>query len=106
MNENKYPQAAYGWDPCSLSLKARNEFLRRINGRIRWDEWLCAIKQLFPMGSMKDNQIEYFLRAHILSKALCLSNKDLPEAIFDSLALREFMGFRGPNQASLDMDLL
>lgn len=58
------------------------------------------------MGSMKDNQIEYFLRAHILSKALCLSNKDLLEAIFDSLALREFMGFQEPSQASLDMGLL
>ena len=106
MNGSRVQLAACERDPCSLPLKARNEFLKRINGRIRWDEWLCAIKQLFPMGSMKDNQIEYFLRAHILSKALCLSNKDLPEAIFDSLALREFMGFREPNQASLDMELL
>lgn len=106
MNENGHSQAAYIQHPCSLPFKARNEFIRRINGRIRWDEWLYAIKQLFMEGLLEDSQIEYILRAHILSKVLCLSNKDLPEAIFDSLALREFMGFRDPNQASLDMDLL
>lgn len=106
MNENRRPPVLYGQYPCNLPFKSLKEFLKRLDQTMRWEEWLCAGKQLFPGVSLDDYQFENILRAYILGKVLCLNIQDLPEAISDSIALREFMGSKDAYQVSIDKNLL
>lgn len=106
MNENEHQTIAYGQYPCNLPFKSLKEFLKRLDQTMRWEEWLCAGKQLFSGVSLDDRQFECNLRAYILGKVLCLNIQDLPEAISDSIALREFMGSKDAYQVSIDKNLL
>ena len=60
MNENRRPPVLYGQYPCNLPFKSLKELLKRLDQTMRWEEWLCAGKQLFPGVSLDDYQFDIF----------------------------------------------
>ena len=72
----------------------RDEFLEIMNEIIPWDEWVALIKPYYfdgrrgcpPLG------IEKMLRMYLLQCWFNLSDEGVEDAIYDSYALRKFVG--------------
>ena len=72
----------------------RDEFLKIMNEIIPWDEWVAHIKPYYfdgrrgrpPIG------IEKMLRMYLLQIWFSLSDEGVEDAIYDSYAMRKFMG--------------
>lgn len=72
----------------------REEFLEIMNEIIPWDEWVAAIKPHYfdgkrgrpPLG------IEKMLRMYLLQIWFNLSDEGVEDAVYDSYAMRKFMG--------------
>jgi IS5 family transposase len=72
----------------------REEFLEIMNEIIPWDEWVALIKPYYfegkrgrpPLG------IEKMLRMYLLQIWFNLSDEGVEDAIYDSYAMRKFMG--------------
>lgn len=72
----------------------REEFLRIMNDIIPWDEWVAYIVPHYPKGERgrPPKGIELMLRMYLLQCWFCLSDEGLEDAIYDSYAMRTFMG--------------
>ena len=72
----------------------REEFLEIMNEIIPWDEWVALIQPHYfdgkrgrpPLG------IEKMLRMYLLQIWFSLSDEGVEDAIYDSYAMRKFMG--------------
>ena len=72
----------------------RDEFLRIMNDSIPWDEWVAYIEPYYPEGKRgrPPMGIEKMLRMYLLQCWFNLSDEGLEDAIYDSYAMRTFMG--------------
>ena len=72
----------------------REEFLRIMNDIIPWDEWVAYVAPYYPNGKRgrPPMGIEKMLRMYLLQCWFTLSDEGLEDAIYDSYAMRTFMG--------------
>jgi IS5 family transposase len=72
----------------------RDEFLRIMDNSIPWDEWVGYIAPYYPAGKRgrPPMGIEKMLRMYLLQCWFNLSDEGLEDAIYDSYAMRSFMG--------------
>lgn len=72
----------------------REEFLRIMDEIIPWDEWVAYIVPYYPEGKRgrPPMGIEKMLRMYLLQCWFNLSDEGLEDAIYDSYAMRTFMG--------------
>lgn len=72
----------------------RDEFLQIMNDSIPWDEWVAYIVPYYPKGKRgrPPMGIEKMLRMYLLQCWFNLSDEGLEDAIYDSHAMRTFMG--------------
>ena len=72
----------------------RDEFLRIMNDAIPWDEWVAYVEPYYPRGKRgrPPMGIEKMLRMYLLQCWFSLSDEGLEDAIYDSYAMRSFMG--------------
>jgi len=75
-------------------ITKREEFLNIMNEIIPWDEWVEYIKPHYPIGKRgrPPKGIEKMLRMYLLQSWFNLSDEGLEDAIYDSYAMRKFMG--------------
>ncbi|MDR2487946.1 MAG: IS5 family transposase [Desulfovibrio sp.] len=72
----------------------RDEFLRIMNQSIPWGEWVAYIEPYYPNGKRGRPPMgtEKMLRMYLLQCWFNLSDEGLEDAIYDSYAMRTFMG--------------
>jgi IS5 family transposase len=72
----------------------REEFLRIMDEIIPWEEWVAYIVPYYPKGKhgRPPMGIEKMLRMYLLQCWFNLSDEGLEDAIYDSHAMRTFMG--------------
>ena len=74
----------------------REEFLEIMDEIIPWDEWVGIIKPYYPSGKRgrPPKEIEVMLRMYLLQCWFNLSDEGIEEAIYDSYAMRSFVGIK------------
>ena len=72
----------------------REEFLEIMDEIIPWDEWVALIEPYYPAGKRgrPPKGIEKMLRMYLLQCWFNLSDEGVEDAIYDSYAMRKFMG--------------
>lgn len=72
----------------------REKFLESMNQLVPWEAWVAAIEPYYPHGrrGRPPVGVEKMLRMYLLQNWFQLSAAALEEAIYDSYALRRFMG--------------
>jgi len=72
----------------------REEFLQVMNDIIPWHEWVALIVPYYPRGKRgrPPMGIEKMLRMYLLQTWFNLSDEGVEDAIYDSYAMRAFMG--------------
>lgn len=72
----------------------REEFLEIMDEIIPWDEWVSPIVPFYPSGKRgrPPKGIEKMLRTYLLQVWFNLSNEGTEDAIYDSYAMRKFVG--------------
>lgn len=72
----------------------REEFLEKMEEVIPWQEWVELIQPIYYQGKRgrKPIEIEIMLRMIMLQKWFSLSDEGVEDAIYDSYAMRSFMG--------------
>jgi IS5 family transposase len=86
----------------------REEFLRIMNEIIPWDEWVAYIVPYYPKGERgrPPMGIEKMLRMYLLQCWFSLSDEGLEDAIYDSYAMRSFMGINFLDEQAPDATTL
>lgn len=75
--------------------KTRREiFLEKMNELVPWAEWTAAVEPFYPRGrrGRPPVGVEKMLRMYLLQNWFGFSAAALEEAVYDSYALRRFMG--------------
>jgi IS5 family transposase len=73
----------------------REEFLEIMNEIIPWDEWVKLVEPYYPISGKRGCQpkaIETMLRMLLLQSWFCVSDEGIEDAIYDSYAMKRFMG--------------
>lgn len=72
----------------------REEFLEIMDEIIPWDEWVSLIEPHYPSGKRgrPPIELEIMLRMYLLQCWFTLSDEGVEDAIYDSYAMRKFMG--------------
>ena len=72
----------------------REEFLEIMDEIIPWDEWISVIVPYYPSGKRGRPPIgiEIMLRMYLLQVWFNLSDEGTEDAIYDSYAMRKFVG--------------
>lgn len=72
----------------------REVFLESMNEIIPWSEWVSCIEPYYPKGNKgrPPRGIELMLRMYLLQIWFNLSDEGVEESIYDSYAMRQFMG--------------
>ena len=72
----------------------REEFLEIMDEIIPWEEWISVIAPFYPKGKRgrPAKGIEKMLRMYLLQVWFNLSDEGTEDAIYDSYAMRKFMG--------------
>ena len=72
----------------------REQFLEIMDGIIPWEEWVSLVVSHYPTGKggCPPVEIETMLRMYLLQCWFSLSNEGVEDAIYDSYAMRKFMG--------------
>ena len=72
----------------------RDEFLEIMDDIIPWDEWVALVEPYYPNGKRgrPPMGIEKMLRMYLLQVWFSLSDEGVEDAIYDSHAMRKFMG--------------
>ena len=79
---------------CRKKKTKREEFLEVMDEIIPWDEWVEIIRPYYPTGKRgrPPIEIEIMLRMYLLQCWFSLSDEGVEDAIYDSYAMRKFMG--------------
>ena len=79
---------------CRKKKTKREEFLEIMDEIIPWDEWVSLIVPHYPSGKRgrPPIEIETMLRMYLLQCWFNLSDEGVEDAIYDSYAMRKFMG--------------
>jgi transposase, IS5 family len=72
----------------------RENFLNSMNVIIPWSQWIEMVRPHYPKGDLgrKPREIETMLRMYLLQNWFNLSDEGIEDAIYDSYAIRTFMG--------------
>ena len=72
----------------------REDFLDIMEEVIPWEEWISYIKPYYYKGKRgrPPKGIEKMLKMYLLQNWFSLSDEGVEEAIYDSYAMRKFMG--------------
>ena len=72
----------------------REEFLEMMDKIIPWDKWVCIIKPYYPSSKRgrPTRGIETMLRMYFLQVWFSLSDEMVEDSIYDSYAMKKFMG--------------
>ena len=72
----------------------REEFLNKMDQVIPWDTWVKTIEPYYPKGKRgrRPQEIEKMLRMYLLQNWFNLSDEGVEDAIYDSYAMKQFMG--------------
>lgn len=75
-------------------ITRREEFLNVMEDIIPWDEWVALIRPYYPTGERgrRPKGIEKMLRMYLLQNWFNLSDELTEDAIYDSYAMRTFVG--------------
>ena len=79
---------------CRKKKTKREEFLEIMDEIIPWEEWVALIVPHYPAGKRgrPPIEIETMLRMYLLQCWFNLSDEGVEDAIYDSYAMRKFMG--------------
>lgn len=72
----------------------REEFLAKMESVVPWDEWIALIRPVYYTGEKgrKPKPLDMMLRMYLLQVWFGLSDEGVEDAIYDSYAMRSFMG--------------
>lgn len=75
-------------------ISKREEFLKQMDAIIPWTAWIALITPFYPSGKRGRpvRGIEIMLRMYLLQIWFNLSDEGVEDAIYDSFAMRTFMG--------------
>lgn len=78
----------------------RDTFLEKMNKLLPWEEWAEMVKPHYPTGSRgrKPESIPRMLKMYMLKYWFDLSDLGTEEAIYDSYAMKQFLGIRFTEQ--------
>ena len=87
---------------CRKEKTKREEFLEIMDEIIPWEEWVLQIVPHYPRGKRgrPPIEIETMLRMYLLQCWFNLSDEGVEDAIYDSYAMRKFMGINFLSRAS------
>ena len=79
---------------CRKKKTKREEFPELMDGIIPWEEWVSLVVPRYPSGKRgrPPIEIETVLRMYLLQCWFSLSDEGVEDAIYDSCAMRKFMG--------------
>ncbi len=79
---------------CRKKKTKREEFLEIMDEIIPWEEWVSLVVPHYPTGKRgrPPIEIETMLRMYLLQCWFSLSDEGVEDAIYDSYAMRKFMG--------------
>ncbi len=91
MKQESFSDMEYG---CRKKKTKREEFLEIMDEIIPWDELVSLIVPHYPSGrrGRPPIEIETMLRMYLLQCWFTLSDEGVKDAIYDSYAMRKFMG--------------
>ena len=87
----------------------REEFLEKMESVIPWGKWVEIIEPYYPDGKRgrRPQSIEKMLRMYLLQNWFSLSDEGIEDAIYDSYAMKQFMGVNfGANEQVPDATTL
>jgi IS5 family transposase len=87
----------------------REEFLNIMNEIIPWDEWVKIVEPYYPVAGKRGCQpkaIETMLRMLLLQSWFNLSDEGIEDTIYDSYAMKRFMGIDFVNEQVPDATTL
>ncbi len=89
---------------CRKKKTKREEFLEIMGEIIPWEEWIGIIRPYYPAGKRGQPpiEIEIMLRMYLPQCWFSLSDEGVEDAIYDSYAMRKFMGINFLEQDVLD----
>lgn len=72
----------------------REDFLDQMNKLIPWSQWIDLIRPFYPSGKRgrPPKEIETMLRMYLMQNWFNLSDEGIEDSIYDSYAMRSFMG--------------
>ena len=72
----------------------REAFLEKMDATLPWDAWVALVVPHYPAGKRgrKPVEIEQMLRMTMLQIWFNLSDEGIEDAIYDSYAMKTFMG--------------
>ncbi len=72
----------------------REDFLDQMNQLIPWSQWVDLIRPFYPSGKRgrPPKEIETMLRMYLMQNWFNLSDEGVEDSIYDSYAMRSFMG--------------
>ena len=93
---------------CRKKKTKREEFLELMDEIIPWEEWVSLVVPRYPNGKRgrPPIEIETVLWMYLLQCWFSLSDKGAEDAIYDSCAMRKFMGINFFGQDVLDATTL
>ena len=79
-------------------VSRREEFLEAMDATIPWSRWVELIEPFYYNGKKgrKPKPLETMLRMYLLQVWFSLSDEGVEDAVYDSYAMRRFMGFEVP----------
>ena len=98
MKQESFSDMEYG---CRRRKTKREEFLGIMDEIIPWEEWVGILRPYYPSGKRyypsgkrgrPPMEIELMLRMYLLQCWFNLSDEGVEDAIYDSYAMRKFMG--------------
>ena len=89
-------------------ITKKDDFLNKMNSIVPWSEWVSLIQPYYPSGKRGRpvRGIETMLRMYLLQIWFNLSDEAVEDAIYDSYAMRTFMGLNFMNESVPDATTL
>ena len=90
-NQRSFTDMEYS---CRRRITKREKFLKMMDGLIPWKEWIELVRPHYPEGKRgrRPLGIEVMLRMYLVQAWFNLSDETTEDAIYDSYAIREFIG--------------
>ena len=88
-------------------ITKRESFLKMMDEIIPWSEWIELIRPFYPKGDRgrPPRGIEVMLRMYLVQSWFNLSDAMVEDAIYDSYAIRSFMGLNFHDEQAPDASL-
>ena len=89
-------------------ITKRESFLKMMDEIIPWSEWIELIRPFYPRGDRgrPPKGIEVMLRMYLVQSWFNLSDAMVEDAIYDSYAIRSFMGLNFHDEQAPDATTL